>query len=68
MEALRAYTQGGTWLTREEAVKGSITVGKVADLVVLDRDYFHVTDDAIKEIEPVMTIVGGKVVWPVAPG
>lgn len=66
-EALRAYTQGGTWLTREEAVKGSITVGKVADLVILDRDYFQVTTEAIKEIEPVMTIVGGKVVWPVAP-
>ena len=66
-EALRAYTQGGTWLTREEGLKGSLTAGKVADLVVLDRDYFRVTDGAIKEIEAVMTIVGGKVVWPVAP-
>ena len=41
-EALRAYTIDGTWLTREESLKGSIEVGKVADLAVLDRDYFAV--------------------------
>jgi predicted amidohydrolase YtcJ len=65
-EALHAYTQGGTWLTREEALKGTLAVGKVADLVVLDRDYFQVSNAEIKEIQALMTIAGGKVVWPAA--
>jgi predicted amidohydrolase YtcJ len=62
-EALRAYTAAGTWLTREERLKGTIEVGKVADLAVLDRDYFSVPDEEIKEIQVVMTIVDGAVVW-----
>lgn len=62
-EALRAYTHGGTWLTREENLKGSIEVGKLADLAIIDRDYFAVSDEEIKEIEADMTIVGGRVVW-----
>ncbi|MCP4543911.1 MAG: amidohydrolase [Chloroflexi bacterium] len=62
-EALRAYTVAGTWLTREEDIKGTIEVGKLADMVVLDRDYFSVPDDEIKNIQVDMTIVGGKVVW-----
>lgn len=62
-EALHAYTLGGTWLTREEAVKGSISVGKVADLVVIDRDYFTVPVEEIKAIQPLLTLVGGKIVW-----
>jgi predicted amidohydrolase YtcJ len=41
-------------------------VGKVADLVVLDRDYFQVSNAEIKEIQALMTIAGGKVVWPAA--
>lgn len=67
-EALRAYTQGGTWLTREETLKGSLAVGKVADLVVLDQDYFQSSVDVIKEIAVLLTIVGGKVVWSVEGG
>lgn len=62
-EALRAYTVAGTWLTREEQLKGSLEVGKVADLAVLDRDYFSVPDQEIKEIQVAMTMVGGKVVY-----
>jgi len=67
-EALRAYTQGGAWLTREEALKGSLAVGKVADLVVLDRDYFQCNVAALKEIQVLLTMVGGKVVWSAAEG
>ncbi|MFZ5916851.1 MAG: amidohydrolase [Chloroflexota bacterium] len=61
-EALRAYTISGAWLTREESLKGSIEVGKAADLAVLDRDYFTVPDEAIKDIQVQMTLVGGRVV------
>jgi len=62
-EALRAYTVSGTWLTREEHLKGSIEVGKVADLAVLDRDYFAVPEEEIKDIQVQLTIVGGRVVY-----
>jgi predicted amidohydrolase YtcJ len=62
-EALRAYTASGTWLTREERLKGTIEVGKLADMAVLDRDYFSVPDEEIKEVRVDMTIVDGKVVW-----
>lgn len=62
-EALYAYTQAGTWLTREEALKGSITPGKLADLVVIDRDYFSVPDEEIKEIAAELTMVGGRIVY-----
>ena len=63
LEALRLYTQAGTWLTREERSKGTLEAGKLADLAVLDRDYFQVSEAAIKEIAVVATITGGEVVW-----
>jgi predicted amidohydrolase YtcJ len=62
-EALRSFTLAGTWLTREEDLKGSLEVGKVADMAVLDRDYFAVPDEEIKDIQVQMTIVDGQVVW-----
>ncbi len=62
-EALRTYTTAGTWLTREEHLKGSIEVDKLADVAVLDRDYFAVPDAEIKDIRVDVTVVGGKVVW-----
>jgi hypothetical protein len=62
-EALRAYTTAGAWLTREEGLKGTITPGKLADLAVLDRDYFAVPEEDIRSIEAEMTFVGGRLVW-----
>ncbi|MCB9161185.1 MAG: amidohydrolase [Caldilineaceae bacterium] len=62
-EALHAYTTGGTWLTREETLKGTLTPGKVADICVIDRDYFTVPDAEIKDIQVVMTMVDGRVVY-----
>jgi predicted amidohydrolase YtcJ len=62
-EALRTYTTAGTWLTREEGLKGTIEAGKVADLAVLDRDYFSVPEEEIKEVRVDMTLVGGRTVF-----
>jgi hypothetical protein len=62
-DALRAFTVAGTWLTREEHLKGTIEVGKLADVAVLDRDYFVVNEEEIKGIRVEMTMVGGKMVW-----
>ncbi len=63
VEALRAYTAAGTRLTREERLKGAVAVGKLADLAVLDRDYFAVPEEEIKDIQVEMAMVGGRVMW-----
>jgi predicted amidohydrolase YtcJ len=62
-EALRAYTAAGAWLTREEALKGTLELGKLADMAVLDRDYFSVPDEEIKEIQVELTLLGGEIVY-----
>jgi predicted amidohydrolase YtcJ len=59
IEALRAYTTLGAWSGREEAIKGSLEPGKVADFAVLDRDYFTVDPDAIREVRVGATYVDG---------
>src|SRR5262249_13459946 len=51
------------WFSGEENKKGSIEVGKLADLAVLSADYFSVPEEEIKRIESVLTVVGGKVVY-----
>jgi predicted amidohydrolase YtcJ len=58
-EALRVNTLNGAWDTREEAIKGSITPGKLADFVVLADDPHTVDPDRIKDIKIVRTVVGG---------
>jgi predicted amidohydrolase YtcJ len=62
-EALRMYSAGGAWATSEEAKKGSLEVGKWADLAVLSADYLGVPDSRISDITAVLTMVGGKVVY-----
>lgn len=59
---LRAYTVTNAWAAGEEAVKGRIATGLLADLVVLDADPFRVTPAALKDIRVVLTVVGGRVV------
>ena len=66
-EALRLYTNGGAWLTFEEDRKGSIEVGKFADLAVLNADYLTVPEDQIRNLESVLTMVGGQVVYAAGP-
>ena len=62
-EALRLYTSGSAWISAEDGKKGTLEPGKFADFAVLSADYFSVPVDGIKEIESVMTVVGGKVVY-----
>ncbi|HEY6767335.1 MAG TPA: amidohydrolase family protein, partial [Candidatus Sulfotelmatobacter sp.] len=64
-EALRLYTQGSTWMSREEGKRGAISPGQLADLVVLTDDYFTIPDEEIKSLESVLTILGGKPVYAV---
>ena len=66
-EALRLYTSGGAWVSSEDERKGTLEEGRLADLVVLSSDYFNIPVDAIKELESVMTMVGGKVVYGAGP-
>ena len=62
-EALRAYTWLGAFSGREVHLKGSLEVGKLADVAVLDRDYFTIPPEEIREVEVDLTVVGGDVVY-----
>lgn len=62
-DALRLYMLNGAEANFEEQRKGSITPGKYADLVLLDKDPTAIPADEIKDIEVVMTIIDGKIVW-----
>jgi predicted amidohydrolase YtcJ len=62
-EALRRVTIAAAQFIAEEKMLGSIEKGKYADLVVLSGDYMKQPQDRISELEPVITIVGGKVVY-----
>lgn len=62
-EALRLYTSGSAWFSREENQKGTLAVGQFADFVVLTDDYFHVEEGQIRSLESVLTVVDGKPVY-----
>ncbi len=62
-QALRLYTIGSAWFNMDEGQVGSIETGKYADLAVLSGDYLTVPEDAIKSLQSVLTIVGGKPVY-----
>jgi hypothetical protein len=61
-EALRLFTRDNSWFLRMEDKVGTIEPGKLADLVVLNKDYFTVPDADIKQIRSLLTIVDGRVV------
>jgi len=61
-EALRLFTRQNSWFLRMENKIGTIETGKLADLAVLDRDYFAVPDVQIKQIRSVLTVVDGRIV------
>jgi hypothetical protein len=62
-EALKMYTSSPAYMEFAEKERGTIETGKFADLTVIDRDFFKVPEDQIKDIQPVMTLVGGRVVY-----
>ena len=62
-EALKMQTMGSAYAAFQEKEIGSIETGKLADMVVWDRDYYSVSKDGIKDIQAVMTLVGGKIVY-----
>ncbi len=62
-QALVMYTINGAYVSLEEGIKGSITQGKLADMVLLSNDPTKVPTEEIKNIKVEMTIIGGKVVW-----
>jgi predicted amidohydrolase YtcJ len=59
--ALKLYTMGSSWFSSEDGKKGALSVGQLADLAVLSADYFTVDEEQIKQLESVLTIVGGKI-------
>ena len=62
-QALRAYTRGNAWYLNRENEMGSIEEGKFADLVVLDRDFFSVSDADARRTRAALTVVDGKIVY-----
>jgi hypothetical protein len=62
LQALRAFTMGGAYFCGEEARRGSLEVGKLADLAVLSDDPLQVPDERLPDLYAHLTIVGGRVV------
>ncbi|HYU53472.1 MAG TPA: amidohydrolase [Gemmatimonadaceae bacterium] len=62
-DALRAYTTGGAYASFEETEKGSLSPGKLADVVIIDRDLTKITPETIRDAKIEYTIVGGRVVY-----
>ncbi len=63
IEALRLYTQGSAWFTFEENTRGTLAVGQLADLAVLNRDYLGVPIEQIGGTFSLLTLVGGRIVY-----
>jgi len=61
-EALKLMTQGSAWFSGEEKLKGQITKGQYADLVILPKDYFSIPEAEIKTLESALTVVNGRIV------
>ena len=62
MQALKMYTSGSAWLAHDEHQRGTLEVGKLADLAVLSDDYLQVPIEKMANIHSKLTMVGGKIV------
>jgi predicted amidohydrolase YtcJ len=67
LEALRIYTQGSAWFAHDESRRGSLAVGKLADLAILTKDYLGVPIEEIGSIRSLLTMVGGRIVHAAGP-
>jgi predicted amidohydrolase YtcJ len=65
--ALRLYTIGSAWFAHDDAKRGRLMPGMLADLAVLSDDYFSVALPRVAQIQSVLTMVGGRVVYAAAP-
>jgi hypothetical protein len=63
MDAIRIYTWNGAYLGKDEDKLGSIEPGKLADIIVLDRDILTTPEEEIKDVQVLTTIVEGKIVY-----
>jgi len=63
IEALRMYASGSAWFAHDDARRGTLQVGKFADLAVLSKDYLSVPLEEIGAIHSLLTLVGGRVVY-----
>jgi len=66
-EALRLYTLGSAWFSRDEDQRGSLEPGKLADLAVLSKDYMTAPVEQVGGIESLLTMVGGRIVYAAGP-
>lgn len=67
LQALRMYTSGSAWFAHDEARRGTLAVGKLADLAVLSKDYLSVPVEQIGDIQSLLTLVGGRAVYAQGP-
>jgi hypothetical protein len=66
-DALRFYTIGSAWVAHDEDKRGSLEVGKLADLAVLNQDYMTEPVEEIGKNSSLLTMVGGKIVYAAGP-
>ena len=63
LDAIRMYTYNGAYTVSEEAYKGSLEDGKLADITVLSDDILSIPPDQIRDLKVILTMVDGKVVY-----
>jgi predicted amidohydrolase YtcJ len=66
-QARRLYTQGSAWFAHDDIRRGSLMPGMLADLAVLNEDYFSVSLSHMAQIRSLLTMVGGKIVYAAGP-
>ncbi len=66
-EALRLFTADAAWFSQEEDVKGRIAPGQYADFAILSENYLTVPEERIRNLQSVLTVVGGNVVYAAGP-
>jgi len=63
VEAIKAYSIDGAYAAWEEDIKGTVEVGKLADLVVVDRDPLSIKHDDLNKVTTLMTVIDGKIAY-----